>query len=118
MITQMSRKFSSLIHELRIERPHESVLLLRLLLDESSIGRPEIGGRVNRLGTRPLTVGEISENWRTILRERCISRWASEQDINQFDAKTIEDMLSAMDSFILGDQDIHFSQSTSQTSPR
>ena len=68
---------SSLLRELCPVRPADTVLLLRLLFEEDAFGRPSVGGRSNPRGTRPLTAGEISENW-DICRDRCVAKWCSE----------------------------------------
>ena len=98
----MNRKFSSLLRGLCPQRPAESVLLLRLLFDEHKIGRAENGGRDNPRGTRPLTVGEICENWDDLVRDRCIARWAVEEDIARSDAAAVEAMMCEIDAKVLG----------------
>jgi|MDSY01.1.fsa_nt_gb hypothetical protein len=97
----VSRKYRTLLRTLCPQRPADTVLLLRLLFDEDKIGKEDKGGRANPRGTRPLTVGEISENWEELVRDRCIGMWAAEEGVSRADAGAVEGMLAAMDSKLL-----------------
>ena len=96
----MSRKLKSTLEEICPQRSADAVLLLRLLFDEHALSTSEdqaddanVGGtdalaaaaateaRSRRgVKTRPLTVGEITENW-DVIRDRCIMQWVTEDGI-------------------------------------
>jgi len=70
----MRRKLTSVLANIVPQRPADTVLLVRLLFDEYATSTSETAR-----GYRPLTVGEICENW-DLLRERCARTWAKEDE--------------------------------------
>uniref|UniRef100_A0A7S1XP96 Uncharacterized protein n=1 Tax=Phaeomonas parva TaxID=124430 RepID=A0A7S1XP96_9STRA len=103
----LSRKYARVLRELRVARPAEAVMLLRLLFEEDAVGRRAIAARNDpsgrrypgggwaptkgalkgvRPGTRPLTAGEVVENWGDLLRERCEDTWRGEDGAEAADA--------------------------------
>ena len=95
----MNKKYREILMELGPERPADSVLLLRLLFEEHSIGCKESGGRANPRGTRPLTASEIIENWEDPgpVRDRCIAKWCKDFDVQRSNASAVEEMLTTID---------------------
>lgn len=92
----MREKFDRIMTELRVSRAADAVMILRVLFDEAAVGeraaraREEPSGKMwegggwaptdgpltgVRPGTRPLTAGEIVENWEDILSPRCAASW-------------------------------------------
>lgn len=65
----LKAKFRRIMCELPVARPAEAVAVLRLLFEEEE---------VTTKGTRPLTVGEIVENWHAVIAPRCDAAWQRE----------------------------------------
>ena len=95
----LARKYHRVLRELRVVRPADACMMLRLLFEEDEVGRRAIAARQDpsgtkwegggwaptqgelqgvRPGTRPLTAGEVVENWDEVLGPRCFARWRSE----------------------------------------
>ena len=95
----LSAKFSRVLAERRVSRPAEATMILRLLFEEDEVGRRAMAARDDpsgrrwtgggwaptegplagvRPGTRPLTAGEVVENWDEVLHFRCLARWREE----------------------------------------
>ena len=95
----LARKYHRILRELRVVRPADACMMLRLLFEEDEVGRRAIAARQDpsgtkwkgggwaptegelqgvRPGTRPLTAGEVVENWDEVLGPRCFARWRSE----------------------------------------
>ena len=95
----LARKYHRVLRELRVVRPADACMMLRLLFEEDEVGRRAIAARKDpsgtkwegggwaptegklqgvRPGTRPLTAGEVVENWDEVLGPRCFARWRSE----------------------------------------
>ena len=89
-------------------------MMLRLLFEEDEVGRRAIAARKDpsgtkwegggwaptegklqgvRPGTRPLTAGEVVENWDEVLGPRCFARWRSED--KAFQLSDIDDAVAA-----------------------
>ena len=86
--------------ELCLSRPSDTVLLLRLLFEEHALQQQQaaqeaessdttpsenlaalaegVARRRAARASRPLTVGEIAENW-DLIRERCLMKWTGEE---------------------------------------
>ena len=103
----LSAKFSRILAEKRVTRPAEATLILRMLFEEQAVGeraraaRADPSGKVwrgggwaptdgdlagVRPGTRPLTAGEVVENWDEVLLPRCAAAWAAEDAAFSLDA--------------------------------
>ena len=87
----LARKYHRVLRELRVVRPADACMMLRLLFEEDEVGRRAIAARKDpsgtkwkgggwaptegkfqgvRPGTRPLTAGEVVENWDEVLGPR------------------------------------------------
>mmetsp|Transcript_7770 Transcript_7770/g.11767 ORF Transcript_7770/g.11767 Transcript_7770/m.11767 type:complete len:352 (+) Transcript_7770:3-1058(+) len=97
----MNKKFERVVSELKISSLSEMVLLLRMLFEEDRVGTAQPRRRLEmarvsstkktekddeiqyfssqhstrRRGPRPLTAGEIIENWNEVLALRCMTAW-------------------------------------------
>ena len=95
----LSAKFARVLAERRVARPAEATMILRLLFEEDEVGKRALAARDDpsgakwdgggwaptegdlagvRPGTRPLTAGEVVENWDEVLRWRCLAAWQAE----------------------------------------
>lgn len=96
----LREKFDRIMSELRVSQPAEAVMILRMLFEEDEVGARALRAREEpsgqrwegggwaptsgpltgvRPGTRPLTAGEVIENWESVLRARCASNWIKER---------------------------------------
>ena len=110
----LARKYHRVLRELRVVRPADACMMLRLLFEEDEVGRRAIAARQDpsgtkwkgggwaptegelqgvRPGTRPLTAGEVVENWDEVLGPRCFARWRSEDA--DFQLADIDDAVAA-----------------------
>ena len=110
----LARKYHRVLRELRVVRPADACMMLRLLFEEDEVGRRAIAARKDpsgtkwegggwaptegelqgvRPGTRPLTAGEVVENWDEVLGPRCFARWRSEDA--DFQLADIDDAVAA-----------------------
>ena len=110
----LARKYHRVLRELRVVRPADACMMLRLLFEEDEVGRRAIAARKDpsgtkwegggwaptegelqgvRPGTRPLTAGEVVENWDEVLGPRCFARWRSED--KAFQLSDIDDAVAA-----------------------
>ena len=67
----MSKKFERIVCELELASPSELVAVLRLLFEEAEVAERSRSA----VATRPLTAGEVVENWDEILKFRCEMNW-------------------------------------------
>ncbi|KAJ8599320.1 hypothetical protein CTAYLR_005339 [Chrysophaeum taylorii] len=95
----LHHKFDRILSELRVCRPAEAVMILRMLFEEDEVGARALRAREEpsgqrwasggwaptdgplvgvRPGTRPLTAGEVVENWEAVLSARCAASWQRE----------------------------------------
>lgn len=90
-------KFRRIMCELQVARPAEAVAVLRLLFEEEQA----CAAQLEPIGTRPLTVGEIVENWHTVLAPRCDADWQREgwsvKDLDVRLADLYADEIGALD---------------------
>lgn len=76
----LRRKFETVLGGVCPQRPSETIMLLRMLFEEHAImdPDPEAVRKKSSRGTRPLTAGEVVENWE-LLMERCVMKWVEEE---------------------------------------
>ena len=109
----LARKYHRILREKRVVRPADACMILRLLFEEDEVGRRAIAAREDpsgtkyagggwaptegelkgvRPGTRPLTAGEVTENWDEVLGPRCFAKWRSEDA--DFQLNVIDDAVA------------------------
>lgn len=76
----LRRKFETVLGGVCPQRPAETIMLLRMLFEEHALMDPDPEAvRKKSSNTRPLTAGEVVENWE-LLMERCVMKWVDEED--------------------------------------
>mmetsp|Transcript_8167 Transcript_8167/g.24466 ORF Transcript_8167/g.24466 Transcript_8167/m.24466 type:complete len:366 (-) Transcript_8167:26-1123(-) len=110
----LAHKFRRVLREKRVVRPADATMMLRLLFEEDEVGRRAIAAREDptgtkwegggwaptegplagvRPGTRPLTAGEVVENWDEVLSFRCFAKWREEDP--DFSLEDIDEAVTA-----------------------